>query len=100
MLSSSLERKETFHDDKNVSFVKSKKWVFCKGVNASFRSKNSKIFASLFFSTISLEIMLSSSLERKETFHDDKNVSFVKSKKWVFSKGLTHSFGQKIQNFF
>ena len=44
--------------------------------------------------------MLSSSLERKETFHDDKNVSFVKSKKWVFSKGLTYSFGQKIQNFF
>ena len=44
--------------------------------------------------------MLSSSLERKETFHDDKNVSFVKSKKWVFSKGLTHIFGQKIQNFF
>ena len=44
--------------------------------------------------------MLSSSLERKETFHDDKNVSFVKSKKWVFSKGLTHSFGQKIQNIF
>ena len=44
--------------------------------------------------------MLSSSLERKEAFHDDKNVNFAKSKKWLFYKGLTHSFGQKIQNFF
>ena len=42
--------------------------------------------------------MLSCSLERKEAFQDDKNVNFVKSKKWVFSKGV--NFGQKIQNFF
>ena len=44
--------------------------------------------------------MLSYGLERKEAFEDDKNVNFWKSKKWVLPKGLTHGFGQKIQNFF
>ena len=48
--------------------------------------KQSTIFSSLFFSKIGLEIMLSYmyGLERKEAFHDDKNVNFLKSKKWVF----------------
>ena len=97
MSSYGSERKEVFDDDKNVNFVKSeKKWVFSKG--KVFSVKTSKIFASLFFSTISLEIMLSSSLERKEAFHDDKNVHFCKVQKMVIFQ--THSFGQKIQNFF
>ena len=43
--------------------------------------------------------MLSYGLERKEGFYDDKNVNFVK-KKWVFFKGITQGFGQKIENFF
>ena len=29
--------------------------------------------------------MLSYILERKEAFEDEKNVNFLKSKKWVFS---------------
>ena len=95
MLSYGSERKEVFDDDKNVNFVKSeKKWVFSKG--KVFSVKKSKIFASLFFSTISLEIMLSSSLERKEAFHDDKNVNFVKSKKWLFSKPIVSVKKSKI----
>ena len=40
MLSYGLERKEGFEEDKNVSFFKCKKWVFAKGVNPWFRSKN------------------------------------------------------------
>ena len=44
--------------------------------------------------------MLSYGLERKQVFHNDKNVSSVRSKTWVLSKGLSHGFGQKIQNFF
>ena len=64
MLSSSLERKETFHDDKNVSFVKSKKWVFSKGLTYSFGQK----FSCLFLSKIGLGILLSYGLERKEAF--------------------------------
>ena len=47
--------------------------------------KKSTIFCSVFFSKIGLEIMLSYGIERKETFEDDKNVNFLKSKKWVFS---------------
>ena len=35
-----------------------------------------------------LEIMFSYGLERKGAFEDDKNVNFLKSKKWVFSKGV------------
>ena len=44
VLSYGLERKEDFEDDKNVNFKKLKKWVFAKGVNPWFRSKNPKFF--------------------------------------------------------
>ena len=46
--------------------------------------KKSTIFSSVFFSKIGLEIMFTYGLERKKTFEDDKNVNFLKSKKWVF----------------
>ena len=62
--------------------------------------KKCTIFSSVFFSKIGLEIMFSYGLERKEAFEDDKNVNFLKSKKWVFSKGFTHGFGKKIYYFF
>ena len=54
--------------------------------------KKSTIFSSVFFSKIDLEIMLSYGLERKEAFEDDKNVSFLKSKKWASSKGVNPWF--------
>ena len=38
--------------------------------------KNSGIFASVFFSKLGPEIMLSYGLERNEAFEDDKNVNF------------------------
>ena len=44
MLSYGLERKEGFEDDENVNFLKCKKWVFAKGVNPWFRSKNPQFF--------------------------------------------------------
>ena len=50
--------------------------------------KKSGIFSRVVFSKIGLEIMFSYRLERKETFEDDKNVNFLKSKEWVFSKGV------------
>ena len=100
MLSYGLERKEALEDNKNVNFLKSQKWVFSKGVNPWFWCKNPQFFSSEFFIEIGLEIMLSYGLESKEAFEDDKNVNFFKSKKWVFSKGLTHGFGEKIDNFF
>ena len=54
--------------------------------------KKSTIFSSVFFSEIGLEIMLGYGLERKEAFEDDKNVNFLKSQKWVFSKGVNPWF--------
>ena len=62
--------------------------------------RKSAIFSSVFFSKIGLEIMLSYGLERKEAFEDDKNVNFLKSKKWVFSKGLDPWFQSKNPQFF
>ena len=50
--------------------------------------KKSTIFSILFFSIIHLEIVLSYGVERKEAFEDHKNVNFLKSIKWVFSKGV------------
>ena len=44
MFSYGLERKEAFEDDKNVNFFKCKKWVFSKGVDPWFRSKNLPFF--------------------------------------------------------
>ena len=50
--------------------------------------KKSRIFSSVFFSKIGLEIMFSYGPERKKAFDDNKNFNFLKSKKWVFSKGV------------
>ena len=57
--------------------------------------KKSALFSSVFFSKIGLEIMFSYSLERKEAFEDDKNLNVLKSKKWVFSKGVHPWFRSK-----
>ena len=62
--------------------------------------KKSTIFSSVFFSEIAPEIMLSYGLGRKEAFEDDKNVNFLKSKKWVFSKGVDPWFRSKKPQFF
>ena len=45
--------------------------------------KQSTIFSIVFFSKIGQEIVLSYGVERKEGFEHDKNVNFLKSKKWV-----------------
>ena len=62
--------------------------------------KKSTIFSNVFFSKIDLEIMFSYGLERKEAFEDNKNVNFLKSKKWVFSKGVRPWFRSKNPQFF
>ena len=62
--------------------------------------KKSTIFSSVFFSKIGLEIMFSYGLEREEAFEDDENVTFLKSKKWVFCKGVYPWFRSKNPEFF
>ena len=61
--------------------------------------KKSTIFSTVFFSQIGLEIMFSYGLERKEAFEEDENVNFLKSKKWVFSKGVHPWFWSKNPQF-
>ena len=62
--------------------------------------KKSTLFSSVFFSKIGLEIMFSYDLERKDAFEDDENVNFLKSKKWVFSKGVHPWFRSKNPEYF
>ena len=62
--------------------------------------KKSTLFSSVFFSKIGLEIMFSYGLERKDAFEDDENVNFLKSKKWVFSRGVHPLFRSKNPHFF
>ena len=100
MFSYGLQRKECFEDDKNLNFFKCKKWVLFKGVDPWFRSKNPQFFLVCVFSKIGLKVMFSYGLERKEAFEDDKNVSFFKCKKWVFSKGVDLWFRSKNPQFF
>ena len=100
MLSYGLERKEAFEDDKNVNFFKSKKMGIFQRGSPMVSVKKLTIFPSVFFSKIGLEIMFSYGLERKEAFEDDKNVNFLKSKKWVFSKGVHPWFQSKNPQFF
>ena len=88
MFSYGLERKEAFEDDKNVNFFEVQKMGILQRGSPMDSVKKSRIFSSVFFSKIGLEIMFSYGLERKEAFEDDKNVNFLKSKKWVFSKGV------------
>ena len=96
MLRYGLEIKKAFHDEKKVKFSKSKKWVF-----SMVSVKKSKFFSRLFFEKTDWEIILTYGLKRNKAFQSSKNVNFVKSKKWVFPKGV-YGFGfcQNIENFF
>ena len=100
MFSYGLERKEAFEDDKNVNFFEVQKMGILQRGSPMGSVKKSRIFSSVFFSKIGLEIMFSYGLERKEAFEDDKNVNFLKSKKWVFSKGVHPWFRSKNPPFF
>ena len=62
--------------------------------------KKSKIFSTVLFSKVGLEIMLAYGLERKEGFDEDKNVNFLKFKKWVFTNGGNPWFRSKNPKFF
>ena len=76
-----------------------KKWVFSKG--KVFSVKKSKIFPIVFFffKKTDLEIILSFGRKRNKAFQNSKNVNFVKSKKWVFCKGVNASFRSKNPKF-
>ena len=100
MFSYGLERKKAFEDDKNVNFFKVQKMGIFQRSSPLVLVKKSTIFSSVFFSKIGFKIMFTYGLERKETFEGDKNVNFLKFKKWVFSKGIRPWSRSKNPQFF
>ena len=44
-----------------------------------------------------LEVVFDNHPVRKQTFLGYKNIDFKQWRYWVFSKGLTHDFGQKLE---
>ena len=63
-------------------------------------SEKAKIFSSLFFIKVGVEIMLSYCLEWKGASEDRKMSIFSKSKTWIFSKGVNPWFVAKKLKFF
>ena len=61
--------------------------------------KNSKFPLCLFLDKISYEIIFDNHLVRKQAFQDYKNIDFTHLAYWIFSNGLTHDFGQKLEIF-
>ena len=73
--------------------------IFQRGSPMASVKKSTNIY-SVFFSKIGQDIMFSYGLERKEAFEEDENVNFLKSKKWVFSKGVDPWIRSKNPQFF
>ena len=60
--------------------------------------KKWKIFHLFLFTKIGQENVFDYTQERKKVFLSYKNKELNKSKN-IFSKGLVHGFGQKVENF-
>ena len=95
------KEKKTFFDLKKQNFSKSKKSpFFSKGLTHAFGQKNAIFFLYLDLIKMRLEMTLSEFAIKRETFFDLKIHNFSKFKNYhVFSKELTHAFGQKMPIF-
>ena len=92
-----LERKNAFLGYKNKKFNKSKKWLFSKGVNPLFWSKNAHFFNFFFLGNIGQKNVVYDILERKNAFLDYKKKRTSKVKIIdIFPEGLNHGFGRKM----
>ena len=94
-----LKQKNDFLSYKKNKFKKSKNWLFFKGVNPWFWSKNGRFSNFFFLGNIGKENVFYDILERKNALLDCKKNKFKKSKNWHFSKGLSHGFGPKMADF-
>ena len=72
--------------------------IFPKGLTHSFVQKMA-IFPCLFLGNIGQENVFYNLLEQKNAFLAYKNNTFKTSKNWIFPKGLTHGFGEKMAIF-
>ena len=77
-----LERKNAFLGYKKKKFKKSKNWLFYKGVNSWFLSKNDHYTNLFFLGNIGKENVFHDIPERKNSFLGYKNKKFKKSKNW------------------
>ena len=75
-----LKQKKHFLRHKNKKFKKSKKWVFFKGVNSSFWSKNGNFSNFLFLGNIGRENVFHDILEQENHLLRHKNNKFKKLK--------------------
>ena len=87
-----LEQKNAFLGYKNEKFKKSKNWLFSKGVNPWFWSKNGHFSKFFFLGNIGQENVFYDILERKNAFLGYKNKKLKKLKNWHFSKGVNPWF--------
>ena len=94
-----LERKNAFLGYKNKTFKKSKNWLFSKGVNPRFWSKNEHFSNFFSLDNIGQENVFYDNLERKNTFLGYTNKKFKKSKNWHFSKRVNPWFWSKNSHF-
>ena len=88
-------KRKPFLTINNRIFQSPKNRIFFPGVNLSYWPKNA-IFSLFSFDQIRLEIMLSDFEEKKDTFFGLKKKIFESPKNRIFSKGLTHTFGQNM----
>ena len=67
----------------------------------SFLSRISKsdFFVARFPQKTVYKIVFEFVLHRKQAFLDYRNIGVVKSKNWIFSKGLIHAFGLRLTLF-
>ena len=93
-----LERKIAFLAYKNRNFKKSKNFHFFQVLNPWFWSKNGH-FSNFFLCNKGQENVFYDILEHKIAFLGYNNKNFKKLKNWHFSKGVTHTFGQKMAIF-
>ena len=94
-----LERKNAFLGYKNKKFKQSKIWYFSKRINPWFLSKNAHFSHFFFLGNKGNENVFYDILEQENVFLGYKNKRFKQWKIEVFTKGLTHAFGQKMASF-
>ena len=83
-----LHRKNVFVAYKQKKLSKSKNWLFFKGVNPWFWSKNCLFSNIFFYGNIGQEHVFYDILHRKNVFVFYKQKKLNKSKNWLFFKGV------------
>lgn len=94
-----LDRKQLYIDQKNKLFSGSKNWHSSKAVSRLVHGFNRKLeIFPIFF--LSKQKQLQKVLDRKQSYIDQKNDLFTKSKNWHSSKGVSPWIWSETQKVF